>query len=306
MVSVLWRTKRWRLRMSRPHHTLCWVSYILFEYIDPAEVGADISLRVGAIAFVPNFDFFFSVGARRRRMEWLQWIVTVKMSGKQTSAADISARITGKMPEYGHVATTIIEFDEQVPVCEWMTSERTIISSHEHKQRTSTSCFFSHGPLRLTSNSINPWISLNEYGNLLYCSAMSLYLDGHSADSIETDAINRLQAKQRWRGQHFFRIRVDRRQYSMQMTKRKLAAVVRCTEESVTSACAPSLVLLHRMQVHASVPSSCPLRKRRLKPKRKLRWRHRNRQEVCITGRTTEQKQKLSTRRQIDLEEQRP
>jgi hypothetical protein len=40
------------------------------------------------------------------------------MSGKQTSTADVSERITGEMPEYGHVATTIIEFDEQVPVCE--------------------------------------------------------------------------------------------------------------------------------------------------------------------------------------------
>ena len=44
MVSVLWRTKSWSLRKSRPHHTLCWASYTLFEYIDPAEVGADISL----------------------------------------------------------------------------------------------------------------------------------------------------------------------------------------------------------------------------------------------------------------------
>ena len=33
-----------KLEDVKDPHTLCWVSYILFEYIDPTEVGSDTSL----------------------------------------------------------------------------------------------------------------------------------------------------------------------------------------------------------------------------------------------------------------------
>ncbi len=38
------KDKELKIEDVKDPHTLGWASYILFEYIDPAEVGADISL----------------------------------------------------------------------------------------------------------------------------------------------------------------------------------------------------------------------------------------------------------------------
>ena len=56
------------MRMSRPHHTLCSVSYILFEYIDPGEVGADISLAEVELRKPRNL--FVCVSEEREDGEW--------------------------------------------------------------------------------------------------------------------------------------------------------------------------------------------------------------------------------------------